>query len=192
MRDTLHSVLRPTYPIKTARLNLRPFTRGDLSAFHAIHSHAEVARYLYWEPHTRAQSAEALARKTGSDALTEPGQTLALAVELADTKELIGDLTLHWTSAEHDSGEIGVILNPRHHGRGYAAEAARELFKLGFDGLGLHRIFGRCDARNIASASLMEGLGMRREAHLRENERVKGEWTDELVYAMLATEWTRR
>ena len=30
---------------------------------------------------------------------------------------------------------------------------------------------------------------MRREAHLVQNERVKGEWTDEVVYAMLASEW---
>ena len=30
---------------------------------------------------------------------------------------------------------------------------------------------------------------MRREAHFRQNEIVKGEWTDELVYAMLADEW---
>jgi RimJ/RimL family protein N-acetyltransferase len=35
----------------------------------------------------------------------------------------------------------------------------------------------------------MERLGMRREAHLRENEFIKGEWTDELVYAILADEW---
>ena len=33
---------------------------------------------------------------------------------------------------------------------------------------------------------------MRREAQLRENEWVKGEWTDELVYAMLAAEWQQR
>jgi RimJ/RimL family protein N-acetyltransferase len=33
---------------------------------------------------------------------------------------------------------------------------------------------------------------MRREAHLRENEFVKGEWTDELVFAMLASEWPSR
>jgi RimJ/RimL family protein N-acetyltransferase len=35
----------------------------------------------------------------------------------------------------------------------------------------------------------MERLGMRREAHLVENEWVKGEWTDELVFAMLDREW---
>jgi RimJ/RimL family protein N-acetyltransferase len=32
---------------------------------------------------------------------------------------------------------------------------------------------------------------MRREAHLRENEFVKGEWADELIYAMLASEWEK-
>jgi RimJ/RimL family protein N-acetyltransferase len=36
---------------------------------------------------------------------------------------------------------------------------------------------------------VLERLGMRREAHLRENEFIKGEWCDELVYAMLASEW---
>jgi RimJ/RimL family protein N-acetyltransferase len=30
---------------------------------------------------------------------------------------------------------------------------------------------------------------MRREAHLVENEWVKGEWTDEVIYAVLADEW---
>jgi RimJ/RimL family protein N-acetyltransferase len=30
---------------------------------------------------------------------------------------------------------------------------------------------------------------MRREAHLVENEFVKGEWTDELIYAILRREW---
>lgn len=33
---------------------------------------------------------------------------------------------------------------------------------------------------------------MRREGHLRENEIVKGEWTDDLVYAMLDREWAAR
>jgi RimJ/RimL family protein N-acetyltransferase len=185
-------VLQPTYPIKTARLILRPFTKNDLAAFHAIHAHPDVTRYLYWEPRSRAESAKVLAEMTEHTVLTEPGQALALAVELVDTGELIGDLTLRWESMEHGNGEIRVVLHPKYHGRGYAAEAGPELLRLGFDGLGLHRIFGRCDGRNIASASLMEGLGMRREAHLRESELVKGEWTDELVYAMLATEWGRR
>jgi RimJ/RimL family protein N-acetyltransferase len=117
---------------------------------------------------------------------------LVLAVERRDSGALIGDVNLRWLSAEHQQGEIGFVLHPDHHGQGFAREAATEMLRLGFEGLGLHRIIGRCDARNVASARLMERLGMRREAYLRENERVKGEWCDEYVYAMLALEWRAR
>lgn len=185
-------MLQPTYPVKTARLILRPFTKDDLSALHSLQSRPDVTRYLHWEPRTRTETAKTLTEKIGNATLTEPGRHLSIAVELAGTAELIGDLTLDWTSAEHRNGEIGFIFHPKHHGKGYAAEAAAELLRMGFEELGLHRICGRCDARNIPSASLMEGLGMRREAHLRENELVKGEWTDELVYAMLTAEWRGR
>ena len=50
-------------------------------------------------------------------------------------------------------------------------------------------MIGRTEARNAASARVLEKLGMRREAHLIENEWVKGEWQSELVYAMLDREF---
>ena len=53
----------------------------------------------------------------------------------------------------------------------------------------LHRVIRRTEARNVASARVLEKLGMRREAHLVENEWVNGEWQSELVYAMLDREW---
>jgi RimJ/RimL family protein N-acetyltransferase len=185
-------VLQPTYPVKTARLILRPFKKDDLTALHSFQSRPDVTRYLPWEPRTRAESAKALAEKIENTDLTEPGQKLSLAVELVETGELIGELTLLWTSAEDGCAEIKVVFHPKHHGKGYAAEATAELLRLGFEDLELHRIMGRCDARNIASASLLEGLGLRREAHRRKGGLVKGVWTDELVYAMLAVEWRRR
>lgn len=185
-------VLQPTYPIRTPRLFLRPFTLDDISAFHALYSHPDVVRFLYWEPHKRADSVRLLRKKAEHRTLREPGQTLSVGIELVDTGQLIGDSSLTWTSAEHDTGEVNIVLHPAHHGRGYAAEALTELLRLAFDHLKLHRVFGRCDARNVASASLMESLGMHREAHLRESEHLKGEWADELVYAMLVSEWQKR
>ncbi len=93
---------------------------------------------------------------------------------------------------QHQQGEIGYTFNPAYHGRGLATETALALLRLGFEGLGLHRITGHLDARNTASARVLERAGMRREAHLVENEFVKGEWSDELVYAMLRSEWEAR
>jgi RimJ/RimL family protein N-acetyltransferase len=182
-------VLRPSYPIITDRLILRPFTEDDVDAMHAYQSLPAVTRYLYWDVRDRAGTAAALARRTSMTLLEKEGDVLVLAVLLRETGELVGDVNLWWLSEANKQGEFGFVFNPDYHGRGYAREAAREMLRLGFEGLGLHRIIGRCDGRNEASARLMAKLGMRREAHFVENELVKGEWTDEIVYAMLATEW---
>jgi len=61
--------------------------------------------------------------------------------------------------------------------------------RIAFEEMGLHRVIGRAEARNAASARVLEKLGMRHEAHLAENEFVKDEWQSELVYAILDREW---
>jgi len=88
------------------------------------------------------------------------------------------------------TAEIGFILDPRHQGKGFATEAARGLLDWVFTTAGFHRVIGRTEARNAASARVLEKLGMRLEAHFVENEWVKGEWQSELVYAVLDREWT--
>ena len=101
----------------------------------------------------------------------------------------MGDCTIWSTSQEHRQGELGFILHPDHHGHGYATEACRPFLELAFTAYGMRRIVGRIDARNTASARVLEKLGMRKEAHFVENEWVKGEWQSEIVYALLAAEW---
>ncbi|MFD0883633.1 GNAT family N-acetyltransferase [Streptosporangium algeriense] len=172
---------------------LRPFTHDDLKELHAIRSLPEVARYVPWEPDGDLEAtAKALEARMGQTALTEEKQPLTVAVELAATGELIGDAMLFWVSEQHRCGEVGYVFHPGHHGRGYATETVLALLELGFDGMDLRRIIGRLDARNDASARVLERAGMRREAHLVENELFKGEWTDELVYAILQREWRAR
>jgi RimJ/RimL family protein N-acetyltransferase len=130
-----------------------------------------------------------LERRKLQAAIDREGDGLHLAGDIRATGELVGHFSLFWASAEHQTGEVGLVMEPAHHGHGYGTEGARLMLRLGFEELGLHRIIGRCDARNVPSARLMERLGMRREAHLVENEFIKGEWTDELVYAILDREW---
>ena len=180
-------MLRPSYPIETERLLLRPLGQEDLEEMYSIQSREDVARYLYWEPRTRDEVADFIA--TSSSTLENEGEKLRLAVVRRDTGAVIGEVVLIWQSEQHMTGEVGFTFHPDHHGRGFAGEAARELLRLGFEGLGLHRIIGRCDDRNAASAKVMERLGMRREAHFLANEFIKGEWQGEFDYAMLRSEW---
>jgi RimJ/RimL family protein N-acetyltransferase len=178
--------------IETQRLRLRPFVADDLDALFAYQSRDDVTRYLYWGARSRAEVRTALELKMTATALRAEGDFLALAAESASTGEIVGDVVLQLVSEEHRTGEIGFMVHPDHQGHGYATEAAEPLLRIAFEQLGLHRVIGRVEARNIASARTLEKLGMRREAHLVENEFVKGEWQSELVYAILDREWLAR
>ncbi|MEP6598957.1 MAG: GNAT family N-acetyltransferase [Actinomycetota bacterium] len=181
--------LRPRYPVRTERLLLRPLTAADTAGLLAYRSREDVCRWVPFSPMTAAEIADRLATVWSGTELVDEGQSLTLGVELAGSGELLGDVVLFWHSREHSGGEIGYVLNPEFGGKGYATEAVRGVLQLGFDELGLHRIIARIDARNEASARLASRLGMRQEAHLLRNERFKGDWSDELDFAMLVDEW---
>ncbi len=88
--------------------------------------------------------------------------------------------------------EIGYVFAPAFGGQGYATEAGHALLHLAFDELGFRRVIARVDSRNQPSVRVVERLGMRLEAHLVENEWFKGEWSDELDFALLESEWLSR
>lgn len=181
--------MRPDYPIKTARLVLRPFEERDLDDVHAYRGIPELHRYLYSDAMDREQVRDLIAEWMPRTELTEEGQRLSLAVCLPDEDKVIGDVVLKWLSKDDRQGEIGYSFNPEFQGKGLATEAAEALLKIGFEDLGLHRVIAQCDPRNEGSWRVMERLGMRREAHLREFEIFKGAWGDLFVYAMLEDEY---
>ena len=176
-------------PITTERLVLRPFRPDDFEALFAYQSRADVAMWLEWDARTQDEVRVALGKKLASVAIAEEGDVLALAITRKDTGELVGDVILDLVSSDQRTGEIGYIVHPDHQGLGYTTEACREMLRIAFDDLGLHRVIGRVEPRNVASARVLEKLGMRREAHFVENEFIKGEWQSEDVYAILDHEW---
>lgn len=185
-------MLRPTWPISTDRLLLRPYAESDLAAFADIYGRPEIVRYLYEQTRSTEKVREYIKDRLGNVALEKVGDHLSIAVaRKEDPGTAIGTAMLLWVSEEHAQGEVGYTMHPDHHGKGYATEVTRALVDLGFRDTKLHRICGRLDARNLASGRVLEKSGMRKEAHLVENEFVKGEWTDEAVYAILRSEWER-
>jgi RimJ/RimL family protein N-acetyltransferase len=181
--------LRPSYPIETPRLLLRPLELSDADALLAYRSLPEVCRYVPFEPMTREDITTRISGTWSNQTLDDEGQSLMLGVVRRDTDEVIGDAILFWRSKEHRGGEIGYVFSVEAGGQGYATEAAHALLHLGFDQLGLRRVIARLDARNTGSARVATRLGMRQEAHLVQNEWFKGEWGDELDFAILASEW---
>jgi RimJ/RimL family protein N-acetyltransferase len=176
-------------PVSTPRLTLRRYARDDLDGLALLFADTSVNRYLYSEPRDRDEAGATLERRLRRDERVEDDNLLNIAVELRDTSHFIGDFMLRWKEDVHRQGEMGGSLLPDYHGEGYASEIYVALLDLAFSTYGLHRVVGRCDARNAPSIRSLEKAGLRREAHFIENEFVKGEWTDEVVLAIRASEW---
>lgn len=185
-------VYAPHYPIETERLRLRPFTRGDVDAVFAYRQREDVAQYLFDGPMSHESVTEVVQLRVGQYELANEGDKVFLAAELKAPQRVIGEVSLILRDGPARQAEIGYIFHPEFHGRGYATESARMLLQMGFEGAGMHRIYARCDARNIGSWKVMERLGMRREAHFREHALFKGAWDEEFVYALIEDEWRDR
>jgi RimJ/RimL family protein N-acetyltransferase len=90
-----------------------------------------------------------------------------------------------------EEGEIWYLVHPEFWGKGFATEAAKELLALGFEEVGLHRIWASCLPENPASERVLQKLGMRKEGFLIQNLKIHGVWKSSFLYAMLADEWAR-
>jgi RimJ/RimL family protein N-acetyltransferase len=187
MTGRLHEAV--SWPVRTARLTLRPAVADDLAATWEYRRLPEVSRWL-----TRAP---ARSDEYGEHFLDPDTLARTIVVELQG--EVIGDLMLRvedaWAQAEVADrargiqAELGWVLHPEHAGHGYATEAVRALIDLAFDDLGLRRVTAGCFAANEPSWRLMERVGMRRETvTVRESLHRSGEWLDGMGYALLADE----
>lgn len=173
--------------ITTERLVLRRFRTDDVATFAGYRSDPEVARYQSWDaPFPLLRAETAVAHFMAAD--PDRAGWFQYAIERAEDGRLIGDVAVRL----HDNlmqAEIGFTLAGEHQRRGYATEAVRAVLDRLFREQRLHKVTGECDARNVASAGLLERLGFTREGRLRQQTYIKGEWTDDLLYGLLATEW---
>ncbi len=118
-----------------------------------------------------------------------PRRRFQLGITLSEGGEVMGSCGIRRKTENEWEADIGYDLAPEHWGRGYATEAALAMVAFGFRELGLHRVSSWCIADNVASARVLERVGLRMEGRLRENEYFKGRWWDTLLYGMLEDEW---
>jgi RimJ/RimL family protein N-acetyltransferase len=182
-------MFRPTFPIETARMLLRPYEPGDVDAVLDLNGREDVVRYLNWGVMDRVAAQALVDRRVGQTRIEREGEGIVCAATLKADGRFVGEVMLRLSSEGSRQGEVGWLIHPDVQGRGLATEGAREMLRLGFAEMRLHRIAAECDPRNGASIRVMEHLGMRREAHFRESTFLKGEWVGSMIYAILETEW---
>ncbi|MGG6310403.1 GNAT family N-acetyltransferase [Paenibacillus macerans] len=175
--------------LETERLMLREFTMEDEQEVHVYASDPFVVRHMVWGPNSEEETREYLARMREMQN-KEPREGYELAAVLKATGQLIGGCGLYLSGFKQ--GEIGYCFNPLFWRQGYATEAARALLALGFQELGLHRIYATCRPDNSGSAKVMQKIGMTYEGHMREHLWHNGKWHDSFQYSILSSEYGER
>jgi RimJ/RimL family protein N-acetyltransferase len=167
--------------LNTARLRLEPFDDSHLDGLARMNADPEVTRYVGGKPETREETMAAIERVKGRWA--HWGYSWWSFIEI-ETNEIIGAGCIQRLGHERANPmEIGWRLRRDKWGQGYASEAARTMAAFAFDTLGTDVLCAICEPENVASARVMERLGMRFRAIETWND------TDHKVYEMTSADW---
>ena len=172
--------------ITTDRLVVRPAELGDERAIYSYRSNFIENKYQGWFPDSVEEVREHI--KTNiSQNIDVTDMWLQFAIIISENK-LIGDIGVN-LSADKMQAEVGCTLDKAFQGKGYATEALGAMIDYLFLTLKKHRITASIDPRNTASIRMVERLGFKKEAHFRESLFIRGEWVDDVIYAILEKEW---
>lgn len=136
---------------------LRTWLPADREPFAALNADPEVARFL-GGPATRERS-DAMV-----DGIEQHWRRYGwglYATELRDGREFIGFVGVHHHPGLPEAPEIGWRLARSTWGRGLAPEGARAVRDLAFERLALPALVSATVAPNVASARVMQKIGMR-------------------------------
>lgn len=166
---------------------LRKLEPGDCDAVHALLSRMDVVRHMLFPLCSSREESEKFLLDSLAESPGDPWRSVVRAIVGDDgaVAGLCGVAILRGA----EEGEIWYLVNPACWGHGIATEAARQLLRLGFAELGLHRLWATCLPENPASLRVLEKAGMRREGFQVKNLKIHGEWKSSYLYAILAEEW---
>ncbi|MEV6979460.1 GNAT family protein [Kitasatospora sp. NPDC093806] len=168
------------------RLALREIEQEDTDALLAIYGDPEATRHLSFEPRTRGQ-VQAIVDRSMNSAKGNPRAEYGLAVTQCGQQHLIGYARL--ATEPQRAATIGFALHQAEWGKGLGTETVHLLCALGFNVLGLHRIWAARSPLNEASARTLLHAGMTEDGRIRDHVFVHGAWRDSITYSILEHEW---
>jgi RimJ/RimL family protein N-acetyltransferase len=149
-------------PIETPRLRLRYFTPEDVDDDYRIASDPVMFRHLPVKSITPKSIKELFDLILKSYEENRPGniKMLSLAVELKNSRELIGWVAI--TPSDIDKKEImlGAGIAKKYWNKGYGTEACRAMMAYCFGRLGIGQLTALVKPQNNASIRMVEKLNM--------------------------------
>lgn len=177
----------PINMISTLRTHIRPAKLEDAQALFDYRSDKLANEYQGWVPESVEDAIEFIEKRPAEFNL--PDTWFQLVIIELNSSFMVGDIGVHFNGNQNQQCELGITLRADQQGKGLAAEALKAVINYLFIELDKHRIHVSIDPANSKSILLFERLGFRKEAHLKQSFWNGKEWTDDLIYAILETEW---
>ncbi|MEM6844385.1 MAG: GNAT family protein [Bacteroidota bacterium] len=186
MRASLRSRLT------TNRLSLYIIALNDLDEIHHLHSLPETDRYNTLGIPKDKTVTRKLVQHWIRQQHNEPNQHFVWRISDNKSKRFVGLIALDLGAERFRLGSVWYKLLPEFWRQGLATEALNEVLRFSFEELYLHRIEAGCATENIASARVLEKVGMQREGSKRKVLPIRGKWIDNYEYAILEEDWQAR
>ena len=174
--------------LRTERLNLRPISENDIENVFKLQSLEQTAQFNTSKVPIDINETKINVEKWVAENNKENIKHFTFAAELIDDSKFIGLIGLHLGKEHYKNAEVWFQYDYRFWNKGYATESLRKIIDFGFETLKLHRIEAGCAIDNIGSVTVLEKVGMLREAHTRKLLPLKSGWSDNYGYAILETD----
>jgi RimJ/RimL family protein N-acetyltransferase len=173
--------------LKGKKVRLRPVKLGDTKMLHRWINNKAMNRFLGAEiPISLAKERKKVRR------MVKAKEAKHFIIEVLDTKEPIGMMSLHHIDKRHRRATTGAfIAYPKYRGKGYGADAKMALLKYAFFKLKLNRVESHAFPHNPRSVAYSLKCGYKKEGLLRQHLYKKGKYYDSVVLAVLKQDWLK-
>ena len=174
--------------IETKRILLRKMSLTDAKDMFEYAQDSQVSKYAGWNVHSSIQDSKLFLKHTINKYKKNHISSWGI-VHKAEQK-FIGTAGFTDWNLQHNYAEIGYTLSRKYWGKGYMTEVVNAIIYFGFRTMMLNRIEARCVIENIASARVMEKVGMKYEGILRQCMFMNGKYCNLKIYSILKEEFS--
>ena len=148
--------------ITTSRLKLRsPVLEDAAAVFEQYAQDEEVTKYMTWRSHSDIKTTQKYLKECLNDIAAETAWYWTILPK--QENEAIGMIRLQ---CQNHRAELGYVLARSYWNRGLMSEALPPLIDRAIAQPSIYRVWAVCDLENLASARVLEKVGMVREGIL--------------------------
>lgn len=163
------------------KIILKPITREHTSLIVKWRNNEKVQKnFIFQETFTEEMHNNWLENKV------KTGEVVQYIICTVEDEMPIGSVYLRDIDRDNQKAEFGIFIGEDvQRGKGYGTEAAKLMCQYGFERLELHKIMLRVFAFNERAINAYEHAGFEKEAFLKDEVKIDGEFKDIIFMAVI-------